>query len=323
MRVKSVNGFLEKWIYLTLPLLMIIGFGAGKYLSHFSILTPYLFMLLTMISSFSADWRKFGDVIKKPMVFLGLLVLIHVAIPWFALYSAGVFPSMNPQLVTGIVLTAMLPIGVTSIFWVGFAKGNVTMSLSFVTLNTLLSPILVPASLFLLMGSKVELDALGLILGLLKLVLIPSLLGMMIGDWLRKRNPLPWFKPTASLVSKLSLYGVVLFNAATLSDQLLLIGSQVVELVVMVLALMFLGYLISYGLARFVTTEQSQRIAITFSGGVRNYTVGVVLATSFFPSAVALPVLVAMLMQHPMAMLFHFILKKEDQKQMGDLSKAG
>ncbi|RBW67367.1 bile acid:sodium symporter family protein [Bacillus taeanensis] len=316
--MKSVNIFLEKWIFLILPLLMTAGFLTGDYLNGWSDLTAPLFMILTFISSLSADWRKFTDILKRPALFLAVLIIIHLLFPFFTLKIAVPLFSNQPELMTGLVLTMVLPIGVTSIFWISFVKGNVNLALLIVTLDTLLSPIILPAALYSMLESNVHLDVTSLILGLLKLVLIPSVLGMVAGEWLRKHRPGSWFKTTSSFTSKICLYLIVILNAASLYYPLQKVGNDFYKLFITIFTLMAIGYVISYVVGMFFVKDTGTRIAVSYSGGVRNYTAGVVLAMSYFTPVVALPVLIAMLLQHPLAMIFYLIFnklsKRKDQK---------
>jgi predicted Na+-dependent transporter len=78
---------------------------------------------------------------------------------------------------------------------------------------------------------------------------------------------------------------------------------------------MAFGYLVSYGLGKWISPDRKTQIAIAYSGGVRNYTVGMVIAAAFFPPAAGIPVLLAMLFQHPMALLFYYVFRWTEGKQ--------
>jgi len=308
--LRGTNRFLEKWIFLILPFFMLIGLLSGEGIEYLSMLTPYLFMVLTFISSFSADWRRLSDLLAKPWLMLVMTTMLHVLIPFFTLLIAGKIFSTEPDLVVGITLAMMLPIGVTSIFWVGMVQGNVTTALSLVSLNTIVSPLILPFIFSFLLDSVIQVDTASLVLNLLKLVLIPSALGMAAGEWIRKKGPFPVFMDSCSLTSKICLYLVVLFNAASISGNLELVSDKIVQLAVTLFVFMVVGYLLHFGISRCFAKDLETRIAVAYTGGIRNYTVGVVLATTFFTPIVAFPILLAMLLQHPIAMLFNLFFKK-------------
>jgi hypothetical protein len=68
--------------------------------------------------------------------------------------------------ITGIVLSMVIPTGVTSVIWVSIYKGNIPLTLSIILIDTILSPVIVPYFLSLLIGEKVEMDFLGIMQGL-------------------------------------------------------------------------------------------------------------------------------------------------------------
>lgn len=307
--IQRSNVFVEKWIYLIMPLMMAFGIAFGKHLAGMTWWTPILFMLLTFVSSLNANYRKFTTVFRKPVMFIGLIVICHVVIPiLISRIAASVFHS-QPDLATGIALITMLPMGVTSIFWITYNKGDLETALSFVTINTLLSPFIVPLTFTWILGSQVTLDIGGLMINLIKLVLLPTLLGIVAGEWMKKRPRTFSIKLGMQLSGKICLYIIVLLNAAAISLQLNTVKSQIAQVVVVVLITMISGYIISYAYGRLFSLSRETSITVAYTGGVRNYTVGVVLAASFFPPLVSIPVLLAMMLQHPLALCFVYVLR--------------
>jgi predicted Na+-dependent transporter len=308
--MQKTNALLEKWIFVIMPAFMLTGFAAGGGLSRWTGWTPFLFAILTFISSLNADYRKFAELLRKPLFFAVFLAVAHVAVPWIVWLAGSAAFRGRPDLATGIALTALLPLGVTSIFWVAYNKGNVEMNLSLVSLDTLLSPLIVPAALSAVLGSRVSLNAGALAQSLFQLVLIPTVLGMFAGQYLRRTGRMQGFKPAASVFSKVCLYAIVLLNAASISGPIRQVGHLVLPLVLFVLCTMAFGYFVHGLVGLLFTRSLPDRISVSYSGGVRNYTVGVVLAASFFRPAAALPILLAMLFQHPMALLVHYMFRR-------------
>lgn len=60
---------------------------------------------------------------------------------------------------------------------------------------------------------------------------------------------------------------------------------------------------------------QEEIVALIFTGGMRNISAGAVLATSFFPPQVAVPVVVGMLFQQILAALFGHLLARSELKK--------
>ena len=59
---------------------------------------------------------------------------------------------------------------------------------------------------------------------------------------------------------------------------------------------------------------QGEIVAIVYTGGMRNISAGAVLAISFFPPAVAVPVVIGMLFQQVLAALFGYLLHRFELK---------
>ena len=312
--LRITNTLLEKWIYLLMPSIMVLGMTIGAHLAPWTAWTSFLFMLLTFLSSMNADYRKFVHVMKRPLLLVTFLISVHLIIPWVVFQVSSRLFSGQTDLAAGITLSTLLPLGVTSIFWVAYNKGNLEKTLSLVSIDTILSPLLVPLTLSLILGSQVSLQKEALIVSLFKLVLIPTVLGMLFGEYLKKREEQEWFKPSSALLGKVCLYFIVLLNAASISEQIHLIRDHVGPFICAVFGTMVFGYLVSFGISKLFSQAHEDHIAISYSGGVRNYTVGVVLATTFFEPIVALPVLMAMLLQHPMALLFYYFFRFVQRK---------
>lgn len=304
MTFQKWNHWLDQRMFIVMPVLIITGICFGHALDAFLGITSYLFMLLTFISTLKADLRSFRQVFRQPIFFACFMVLHHLLFPWFVWLIAGhLFPE-GTDLSIGLTMCVLLPMGVTSIFWVSYNKGNLETVLAYVTMNTLISPFIVPAAFFVILGKEVSVDSSSLLISLVKLVLLPSTLGLLAGNWLRRNERLSFIEAGAALTSKACLSLIVLFNAAAISGQLQIIVGHLIPLFLSIFLVMVVGYLVSYFYSSWISKNRGMRIAVTYAGGVRNYTVGVVLASAYFSPAVGIPILIAMLLQHPVALLF-------------------
>lgn len=76
------------------------------------------------------------------------------------------FPD-NSNLITGIVLEFAVPTAVVSLMWVTIYSGNNAMSLALVVIDTVLAPFLIPATLHVMVGSRVQIDVTQMMLQLI------------------------------------------------------------------------------------------------------------------------------------------------------------
>lgn len=301
----ELNRLLERFNVLMLPLLMIVGMLLHRYLNGFSVVVPYVFMFLTMVSSMAIKKQDILSMVRNSRPALIILFVSHALFPCLVYMVLQVI-ELDRSLQQGIILALIMPVGITSVAWVTLARGNVGTAISMVSLSTALAPLLVPATLLLLAGEKIEMDQAGLMKGLVTLVLLPCLAGLLLGSVVPPRST--GVQSALSMSSKLSLYFIILINAASVFDAFGQIGGQIVQTAAMIGALVMSGYLVSWVVLYLLKIESALEIAYTYSGGVRNYTAALVLAQLYFPSAVAVPVMIAVLLQHPTALLAHTLL---------------
>ncbi len=157
-------------------------------LSHLNAITTGLFAFMTFSNSLGGGFRELADVACHPLPVAVIFGLLHVVMPLAALGLGTLCFPDAPPFTTGLVLEYSVPTAVAALMWVGISRGNGTLCLSVVMLDTLLSPVVIPATMKLLVGSVVELDAWGMIRDLLVMVAIPALAAMALyqgtkGPW--------------------------------------------------------------------------------------------------------------------------------------------
>ncbi len=74
------------------------------------------------------------------------------------------------------------------------------------------------------------------------------------------------------------------------------------------------GYAVAWLIGRLMKRSQDEIVSLIYTGGMRNISAGAVLAVSFFPSQVAVPVVIGMLFQQILAALFGYLLRRFELK---------
>ena len=132
------------------------------------------------------------------------------------------------------------------------------------------------------------------------MVVIPSLIGMFLNQVTRGKIKDQLGSRLAPF-SKICIGIVVMLNGAIVAPYLKDINLKLVGITVTVFCIAFSGYLFSFFLGRLMKMDRDTVVTLTFTGGMRNISAGAVLAVSFFPAAVAVPVVVGMLFQQVLA----------------------
>ncbi|MBD7943155.1 MULTISPECIES: bile acid:sodium symporter family protein [Psychrobacillus] len=304
-----INKFLEKTMAYFIPISVVIGVLISDYIVDFAWLIPWIFAFMTFAGSLNSNFASFKDAVLHPLPIFVTLTILHIIMP---LVSLGIGHLMFPGetlTITGMVLAMAIPTGITSFVWVAISKGNNVLALTIILIGALLSPVIVPLTLDLLVGGTVEINAVGMMLGLLWTIVIPSIAGMILNQ-VTKGKVVDILSARLSPFSKLGMSIVVMLNGAVVAPYLLEENYRLIGLGIVVIIISILGYVFSFLAGKLLKQEKVTVIAMTFTGGMRNISAGVVLATTYFQPAVAIPVVLGMLFQQVLASIFKGFLQR-------------
>lgn len=307
--LSQLNRQLEKILPLITPVSVLIGVLLGSHLSGFTFLSPWLFAFMTFSGSISSSFKEFVKVIVQPLPLIATLLILHVGMPLLALGLGHTVYNNEPLTITGLILAAAIPTGITSFVWVTIYRGNIVLTLSIILMDTVLSPFVVPYTLSALVGTKVQMDTFAMMKGLFFMIVVPSLVGMLLNQWTKGRVKEQWSGRLGPF-SKICMGIVVAINSSVIAPYLRDFNAKLLGLAGFVLALASLGYILGWIVAKLMKWEQDVVVALTFNSGMRNISAGAVLAVAYFPPPVAIPVVLGMLFQQSLASLFGFLLNR-------------
>ncbi len=286
---------------------MVFGWWAAESLAPRKDLVPWLLGGIMLITSLNSSLSDLTRVFRRPRTILFLLLVLHVILPIPARLLGSLAFATHGELVAGLVLTAAIPVGVTSVMWSGIAGGNIALALSVLTIDNLLSPLILPATLFLFAGSSISFDARRLIIDLVLMVVLPALGGIFLyevsGGRLHGR-----IRPVAGPAAKLALGLVLAINLANSKHAVQALTVPLWGILAGVFLLVTLGFVVSRYAAKAVRASRSTVITFAYAGGIRNLSAGIVICMRSFPPLTALPVLLGIFFQQPLAAIFHRLL---------------
>ncbi len=137
------------------PLLQIIMFGMGSQMSV----------------------RDFGAVVKMPKGVLVGLALQFTIMPIVGFTIATTF-GFPPEVAAGIILVGSSPSGLASNVMSFIAKANLALSVTLTAIATMLAPLITPSLMKLLAGQFVPIDFWDMMLGIIKIVILPIIAGL-------------------------------------------------------------------------------------------------------------------------------------------------
>lgn len=224
------------------PLLGVIMFGMGLTLSP----------------------HDFHIILSRPKdILIGCLAQFTV-MPLLAWGLAWVF-ALPKELALGVMLVGCCPGGTASNVITYLAKGDLALSVGMTAASTLLAPILTPLLVWLLAGTMVDVDTLGMLQSIVYVVIAPIIVGLLCQSFLPKltKSVVPYLPAFSSIVIAYVVGIVVSHNA----DRLL-VGGLIVIIVVMLHNL--LGLSTGFLIGKLIHLPKPKCVALSIEVGMQN-----------------------------------------------------
>jgi len=185
--------------------------------------------------------------------------------------------NLDEALTVGVVLVGCCPGGTASNVMTFLAKGDLALSVGMTGVSTLLAPFLTPLLTLLLAGKTVEVNALGMFVGILWVVVLPICLGFIV----KKLFPQTTERAVRFMpaVSTTAIAVIIAIIVAANAERLFSGGLAVVLVVVLhnVCGLL-LGYLVAVALR----LSEPKRRALCIEVGMQNSGLAASLAAAHF-----------------------------------------
>jgi len=236
------------------PLLGVIMFGMGLTLSP----------------------QDFRVVFSRPRdVLVGCLAQFTI-MPFMAWLLTKAF-SLPADLALGVILVGCCPGGTASNVITYLAKGDLALSVGMTATSTVLAPFMTPFLTWLLAGTLVDVNTLGMLQSIVYVVIAPILGGFLIQHFLPgfTKRAVAYLPAFSTLVIAFVVGIVVGHNASRL-----LTGGLLVIIVVMLHNLS--GLALGYGVGRMLSLSHEKRAAISIEVGMQNSGLASSLATLHF-----------------------------------------
>ena len=198
---------------------------------------------------------------------------IMPALAWVLARAFG----LDEALTVGVILVGCCPGGTASNVITFIAKGDLALSVGMTSVSTLLAPIMTPALTLLLAGKSVDVDVVGMFVGILWVVIFPICLGFAAKRFFpRATERIVRFMPAVSSIV------IVIILALVLSANVkhLMTGGLAVFLVVILHNACGLG--LGYLLAAVLRLSEPKRRALAIEVGMQNSGLAASLAAAHF-----------------------------------------
>ena len=258
----------------------------------------------------------FKRVLQFPKsVFIGVF-LQYTVMPASGYAIAFIYDLPTPFAV-GLILVACCPGGTASNVLTFIAKADVALSVTLTAISTVLSVALTPILTFLLAGSRVDVNSVGLLLSTLKVIILPVACGVFLNYFF------PRLTKKLSVVSPLlAVVMIILIVASVIASNKAPITESGFKLLASVFSLHIAGFFFGYILSTLFKQDTIRARTISIEVGMQNSGLGVVLARENFTNPLtAVPCAISSLAHSLIASVLAAFWRKENKSKI-DWRKA-
>ena len=275
-KIGRISSFLTRYIGAIIIIFSIIAFC---WRDGFAWTTNYTSMFLGIAMFGMGLTIKMGDfqvVFSRPKEILIGCLAQYTVMPFLAWILAVVL-KLPEDLALGVILVGCCPGGTASNVITYIAGGDVALSVGMTIVSTLVAPLATPSLVYVLAGAWVEVSFIAMVLSVVKVILVPVLLGILIRSILGKQiQKISELLPLISVVSIVMIIsGIVAVNA----DKIISCG-------MLVLGVVILHNLCGMGIglvaAKLLKVPYDKVTAIAIEVGMQNSGLAISLATANF-----------------------------------------
>ncbi|MBQ8714752.1 MAG: bile acid:sodium symporter family protein [Prevotella sp.] len=263
--MRKVCDFIARWMGLIVLLVAVLSLLLPNSFSRVDTWTinPMLGVIMFGMG-LTLSPHDFHIVLKRPKdILVGCLAQFTV-MPLLAWVLTWMF-ALPKELALGVILVGCCPGGTASNVITYLAKGDLALSVGMTATSTLLAPLLTPMLVWLMAGTMVNVDTLGMLQSIVYVVIAPIICGLLCQRFIPTLTSrvVPYLPAFSSIVIALVVGIIVSHNA----DRLL-VGGLLVVLVVMTHNL--LGLFIGYLLGRVLQLPMPKSVALSIEVGMQN-----------------------------------------------------
>ena len=234
---------------------------------------------VTMLSmGLTLEMVDFGRVFTMPWLVCVGVVVQFIVMPLMGWFCARAL-NMPPAFTVGLVLVGCCPCGTASGIMCYLGKLDVPLSVTITSVTTILAVVLTPALTWLLLqGTRVDVDAGGLLRTTAQVILGPIALGVLLNHYTPRLTAR--VKDGAPVAAVLA---VVLIVASIMGAGKVLILKSGFKLLFAVCLMHIGGFVFGYLLGKIMTRREIAARTVSIEVGMQNSGLGAVLAQRNFP----------------------------------------
>ena len=275
--LKKITDIVSRYMALIVIVVALVALFAPSAVSFLK--TSYVNTLLGIVMfgmGLTLKPSDFKVVFSRPKDVIIGCVSQFTIMPLLAFGLAKVF-NLPTELAVGVILVGTCPGGTSSNVMTYLSGGDVALSVGMTAVSTILAPVLTPLLTKVYAGQTVDVNVMSMFLSIVKVVIIPIVLGFIINHFFKKlTESVVEILPLISTTAIVAIVGaVVAANSAKLMTCGLLI-------IVVVVLHNVLGYLVGYGVGKVLKLNETKARAISVEVGMQNSGLATSLAAAHF-----------------------------------------
>src|SRR5699024_753189 len=207
--IDTITAIISKFLPLWIVLLSFIAYLFLEAFSMINDLTGVGLGLIFLLMGLTLSMERLLSIIRRPTfafigIFLKWTIMVSVTIG-----VAYLFFPYHPDVATGLILSGTVPSGTSANVFTFIAGGEVALSITMATLDTMISPLLTPTLMQFFAGKFIPIAFWPLFLNIIYIVFIPLFAGLFI-QWKCGEN-VNFIQPYTSVLSIDALFFCILF----------------------------------------------------------------------------------------------------------------
>lgn len=244
---------------------------------------PWLLMLIMFGMGVTLNVSDFKRVLTRPAPVIAGTLLHYLVMPLAAWGLAKLF-HMPPDLSAGMILVGSVASGTASNVMIYLAKGDVALSVTISSVSALVGVFATPLLTKFYVDTHIQVDVVGMLLSIVKIVVIPISLGLIIHHTMNGivKRVEPWL-PAFSMVCILLIISTVVAGSQSFIGS---VGLMVMSAVILHNALGLLG---GYWGGKLFGFDESTCRTLALEVGMQNSGLAATLGKLYFSPLAALP----------------------------------
>ena len=267
----------------------------------------YLLMIVMFGMGLTMKPKDFALIFKRPKDIIIGCAAQFIIMPALAFGLSRLF-GLDASLTAGVVLVGTCPGGTARNVITYLSKGDVALSVSMTSVNTLLAPILTPAITYLLLQTTVDVDVWSMFWNIIQVIIIPIALGFIINHFFGKIT-----EKAVGVLPMVSTAAICMIIASVVSHSAEQIYTSGALVLCVVILHNLLGYASGFGLGKLLRLPPAKVKALSIEIGMQNAAQAIAIASSplvFNNDIIAIPAIIYALMMNIILIIYVAIAKR-------------